>query len=436
MHRLVLAVLALLVPVLVTAQSPKVELRRNLRLSGSSLSAYPGPKQLRLTPAPRGKHPFRISFFGRYGSCFMASAADYDYAYEVLLCANQQRALSRLGIDVLHRLADMRREVEGHLGELTPLGIEQQRDIARRMVERFPEVFGEGALVDARVAATPRSAHSMAELLAQLRALSPLLHVRMDSSLVDRSVPLAVGPTASCHAAQTLSAFCQKRQSWQRTVGQLFADTAYMNRYVDGERLNYYLFREASGLQNMELRKSITLYDLFTDKEIYDNWARENATWFVKFGVSDMSGGQLTFLQASLLRSLIAQTDSTLHLARPGCMLRYGHEEVFLPLVCLLGLNGFGQKINNLNSLDRKGWACYRILPMAANLQLVFYRSGAADDDILFKVLLNENEATLPLKTDCQPYYHWSDFRSYYLKMLDDYEASTQQSYHYENRKH
>jgi hypothetical protein len=37
-------------------------------------------------------------------------------------------------------------------------------------------------------------------------------------------------------------------------------------------------------------------------------------------------------------------------------------------------------------------------------------------------VLLNENEATLPIKTDDAPYYHWNDVRDYYLKMLDEYQ--------------
>jgi hypothetical protein len=34
------------------------------------------------------------------------------------------------------------------------------------------------------------------------------------------------------------------------------------------------------------------------------------------------------------------------------------------------------------------------------------------------KVLLNEDEATLPIKTDCAPYYHWTDVREYYLNKM------------------
>ena len=41
---------------------------------------------------------------------------------------------------------------------------------------------------------------------------------------------------------------------------------------------------------------------------------------------------------------------------------------------------------------------------------------------MLFKVLLNEEEATLPIQTDCAPYYHWTDFRKYCLDKLAAYK--------------
>ena len=58
---------------------------------------------------------------------------------------------------------------------------------------------------------------------------------------------------------------------------------------------------------------------------------------------------------------------------------------------------------------------------MAANIQFVFYRRHAQDKDILFKVLLNEDEATLPLPSGMAPYYRWQDFRERYLALLDSY---------------
>jgi hypothetical protein len=50
---------------------------------------------------------------------------------------------------------------------------------------------------------------------------------------------------------------------------------------------------------------------------------------------------------------------------------------------------------------------------MAANIQLVFYRKEGSDD-VLVKFLFNENETSIPVATDCAPYYHWADVKRYW----------------------
>ena len=92
-----------------------------------------------------------------------------------------------------------------------------------------------------------------------------------------------------------------------------------------------------------------------------------------------------------------------------------------MPLVCLLDLNGYGVALDDLEQLEEHGWMNYRIFPMGANIQFIFYRRNPTDRNVLFKVLLNENEATLPLPTDTPPYYKWSDFREYYLNKLANF---------------
>ena len=99
-----------------------------------------------------------------------------------------------------------------------------------------------------------------------------------------------------------------------------------------------------------------------------------------------------------------------------------------LPLTCLLGINGFDQQFTNLEDLDTHGWINFEVFPMAANIQFVFYRKDENDLDIIFKVLLNENEATLPIPTDIAPYYHYRDFREHYMKKINDYELKLAKS--------
>ena len=172
----------------------------------------------------------------------------------------------------------------------------------------------------------------------------------------------------------------------------------------------------------MDLRKKVTLYDLYTDAELYENWRKDNVFWYLGFGFAPTNGGKMPFGQRFLLRNIIEKADSCLKLDRPGVTLRYGHDTALLPLVCLLGINDFDLSTDDLDQVERRGWADYKIIPMAGNLQFIFYRNGIHDKDILVKVLLNENEATLPLKTDVAPYYHWEDFRDYYLQRITAYD--------------
>ena len=99
---------------------------------------------------------------------------------------------------------------------------------------------------------------------------------------------------------------------------------------------------------------------------------------------------------------------------------------MLLPLACLLGINGYDLQTTDLGEIEKRGWSA-SVFPMGGNVQFVFYRSSPADRDVLFKVLLNEQEATLPIRTDCAPYYHWKDFRRYYLRKLRQYEKKRKQ---------
>lgn len=91
-----------------------------------------------------------------------------------------------------------------------------------------------------------------------------------------------------------------------------------------------------------------------------------------------------------------------------------------LPLTCLLNLNGYGNTMHP-NALEKNQWYNYRIFPMGCNIQFIFYRKDAKDKDVWVKVLLNEEEATLPITPVQGPYYRWSDVRKYYTGKLDAY---------------
>ena len=427
MNKLLTVLLLFFVILSVPAQSVRDEIAADLCLSGSNHLAYPGPKQERLTPAPKGYRPFYISHYGRHGSRYLIGADEYDVPVRVLARADSLGKLTALGRSVLGRARLLRDEASGRLGELTPLGAEQHRQIARRMYERFPEVFEGGVTVDAKSTIVIRCILSMENELQQLLVLNPELDIRHDASMHDmyymnQGDPELAAKKAPRRARVAWDDFCARHVSRAPLMERLFNDADYVKYEVDTLDLGNRLFKLAANVQSSPLGAEMSLYDMFTADELYNFWLADNASWYIGFGACALNGGTQPFSQRNLLRNIIQQADSCIALERPGATLRFGHETMVLPLVCLLDVDGYGLETGDLESLVGKGWVNYRIFPMGANVQFVFYRRGKGGGDVLVKVLLNENEATLPLPSDLAPYYRWNDFRKYYLEKLDAYE--------------
>ena len=427
MKKLMLAAVSLLIVSSLYAQSARDEIYNNCLYSASNYLAYPGPTQHTLTPAPRGYKPFYISHYGRHGSRYHSRPSMYNGPYVTLAKADSLGKLTELGKDVMQRLDIIRKDAENRWGDLTTLGTQEQQQIITRMYERFPELFKGNAAVDARSTGVGRCVLSMEYALMQLARLNPALDIHFNAThrdmnylnLQDKELfNLRKGK----NALAIYEAFKARNNDCRHLMQKLFNDTVYVRQHVDSYDFAEQLLLVAAIIQDGNLAKTLTLYDAFTQDEIYRIWKIGNAWWYIGWGASPATGSKIPYVQRNLLRKIIEQADSCIQQPTTNVHLRYGHETVLLPLFCLLDVNGFGLVTENLDELDQKGWVNYRAFPMGANIQFVFYRKSPQDRNPLFKVLLNENEATLPLSSNQAPYYRWSDFRKYYLKKLDAYE--------------
>ena len=411
------------------AQTAAQEIRQNVLCTASNYMAYPGPIQQVLTPAPQGMKPFYISHYGRHGSRFHSKPSMYNEPYLTLARADSLGKLSDLGREVMLRLDIIRKDAENRWGELTPLGVQQQKDIARRMMERFPEVFEGHTDIDARSTGVGRCILSMEYALLEMLQHNPDLNVHhnathRDMDYLNLQDKKLMALKFNKPAKEWYDRYVSQTAHHTHLMRELFADTLYANKHVNMVDLSVQLFLIAAIMQNTELGQHITLYDLFDYDESYRIWKIGNARWYIGWGAADVNGAVQPYAQRNLLRRLIEDADKVLSQPNTKVELRFGHETVLLPLICLLDINGYGFTTNDLEQLEPNGWINYRIFPMSCNLQLVFYRRSPKDraDDVLFKVLLNENEATLPLPTNQAPYYRWGDFRQYYLDKLERYE--------------
>jgi hypothetical protein len=402
-------------------------IKANPAYASCNYNTYPDTITAVYTPVPAGKKPFYFSHYGRHGSRYISSRSGFDIPFKMVALADSLNELTPTGQRVYQEMKLVMQDTEGRWGELTGYGRKQHRNIARRMARNFPEVFHPGARVQAYSTVVPRCIESMGTALIELLQEEPTLQVSQESSqrnqwfmnYQDRELRRQ---QMTPQIRKVYNEYITKYMGNTRLMELIFKNPDIVEEVVDEGQFNYYLMKMGLFQLNTHLYRNTYLLDIFQTDELYRMWQIDNALWYLQQGACKLNGGRQPYSQRHLLRRIIADADSCIRLADPGAQLRYGHETVLLPLVCLIGINGYDLETDDFSQLEAKGWWCSSVFPMGSNLQFIFYRSGLDDSDVLFKVLLNEEEARLPIQTDCAPYYHWNDFRTYCLDKLDRYK--------------
>ena len=409
------------------AQSVIDLIKQRPSYASCNYDVYPDSITAKLTPAPAGKKPFYISHYGRHGSRYISNRSGFDTPYYMMLHADSLDELTPTGQQVLRHMNNIMRNTEGRWGELTGYGKQQMQKIGRRMAERFPEVFHPGANVTCISTVVPRCIESMGSAAMEMLQVCPQLHITMQASkrtqwYMNYQDKKLRKNYMTPEAKKALDAYTATRMGNTRLMELIFKNPDIAEEFVNQEDFSYYLMKMGLFQLNTNFNRNTHLIELFNTNDLYRMWQVDNAYWYLQHGACKLNGGNQPYTQRHLLKKMIADADSCIKLPDPGAQLRFGHETVLLPLVCLIGVNGFDFATDNLDELETHGWWCSSVFPMASNLQFIFYRSNPKDKDVLVKVLLNEAEATLPIPTDCAPYYHWSDFRQYCLNKLAAYK--------------
>ena len=417
---------------IVNAQNSRDEILEDFNRSASNHYAYPYSDETKLPAlhdAPDGYEPFYIDHYGRHGSRWLTREKYYTEPVAQLEKAARHGLLTARGEKLLDELRTVARAAHKRAGELSDVGAEQHRGIARRMVTNFPLVFSDGAVVDARSTTVIRCILSMANATGQIRALVPGVEMTTDASLHDmyytgwgQGEDILANHLRDEVRPLSDSIF-KARINPRRFVAQLVRDSAFAADSINALRLMERTFDVAGSLQNHHAFDSMNMFDVFTSDEIYQMWRCKNIYWYLQWSNSPYSDNRMPFIERALLNDMVEKADDAIARDIHGASLRYGHETCLLPLACLMEIDSVNYSCTDLNALDNL-WQNYNIFPMACNIQLVFYRpcdKRLLAEDVLVKVLFNEKEASLPLEPDAVagfPYYRWSDVRARFLNKI------------------
>ena len=402
------------------AQTSREELLSHMELTAGNYANYPLPTG-HLTPAPKGYQPFYISHYGRHGSRYMTSDKAYRRLRHQLDTALQLGILTEYGKDVRNRVILAATDAKDRAGKLSALGARQHKAIAKRMYDNYPDLLNQPLNVVANATTSRRVINSMESFCRELQELNPGLSIQMSAREEDHCYMKANKAIVVPESPQDdelyhqLKKFRHKMLNGDRQIKSIFTDTKRAKSFLDAYTFADDLYNVAADMYCLP-ELNLRLDDLFGEDGMIDGFRSYNAAWCVWEGL--MPGSNPSYYRLfPLLQNFLDEADAMIASGGSGLRLRFGHDSVVLPFAYILGFPEATGATDDLENLHQR-FTIFRLIPMGANIQLVFFRKKGSKD-ILVKFLMNENETSVPIQTDCYPYYHWRDVQKYYRNMIE-----------------
>ncbi len=379
-----------------------------------SHTPYPVPQAI--TVQPDSLVPFYISHIGRHGSRFPSSASTAKYIKFYLDFADTTGTITPTGRQLLDVINATMEYCDGRWGDLDSLGISEQRGIAERLYAKYPEVLDSG-IVEAIASRSPRSVMSMYAFTHRLTQLASKIEI--STSEGDRYSPLlrpydVNEKYLSFRSSQDWKAEYDKYYETvcplsvaRRLVGKQFEASDDALRELS---LSVYSF--LSGMTAMGLDIDHSPY--CTDEEYELLWSIDNLHHYLLYSATTISTVPAE-LAIPLVEDIVEAADRVVEGRRPvAANLRFAHAETLMPLLSLLQIKG-GYYLTHYFDQVKLNWQDYAIVPMAANLQFIFFKTDSGN--IYVRTDLNEQPVPL-IPGNPGIYLPWNEVRDYLLNFI------------------
>ena len=366
---------------------------------GGVYYAYQVPQTDMFAAAPTGYTAFYISHYGRHGSRWLPHDNRYEW---VLAQFADERNLTKTGKSVRKRMLKVWENARGNGGRLTSLGAKQQRGIAARMLQHFPALLKSGS-ADARSSVVGRCRKSMEAFVNEWKNSAPMLNVSTFTDSADMKWMSYDSPDLLLLQKETGNV--PLRVSPDRFVANLFRDPSQVEHPA---KLLTELHTIASDMQDIE-GLNVSLFDIFTHEEIEAVYEQNCERMHLQNGIDARNHGVPAQCAANLWQNIVDEADEAIANGTPKADLRFGHDTALYRLLSLL------------NASSPFGKALDEIVPMAANLQMIFYRR--TNEDVIVSFYLNEKPIRLSglsavLQEQGVAYYAWLQLKAAYAHYL------------------
>ncbi len=414
------------------------------------------PQQKNYTAPTPGYKPVFINYVGRHGARFLTKEGSDKEVLNVLIQADSAGYLSPMGKRILEMTVRLHEIEKRNYENISASGKKEQHGIGERMRKSYSDVFdGRDILVQyTKKIRTQQSAEAFLQAFSgysgkieynneitkqddilrfydespayQEYKKNKLLLARLDSLETNPETANAVRNVCNRIFTNEFSRKLEKGIPVNKSAG---GETITARDFVNSL---YELYGAQFSISGEMKEKgytddSVNLSFAFSESDLEWFAFKDGAADFFEKGPADNVNGVQVTIAVPLLIDFIKKMDA--FIASPmkeAACLRFSHAEAISPFASLLEIPAASVPSSSVfKYADR--WKAASIIPMSANEQWILYTNGK---DHLLKVLLNEKEVALPVRTSTFPYYQWKAVKKYYLQKLKGLHADLNTDLH------
>ena len=363
------------------------------------------------TQAPEGFEPFYVSHYGRHGSRSNWGGTAYEGVIAVMEMGKARGILTPDGEMLLAGAKKVLAGWDGMDGRLSQRGVREHAAIAKRLYNRYPEVFKGKKNARAVSSTVQRCIISMNSFTNSLIRQNPEMEIRLDTG-------------------EKFMEYLDNEKGWQQITGKALGKSFQLMREIPDDTLGVLsrvftdpeaareivksprhftddVFNTAVVAEDFDIEEDI--YSVLPFDAVYRRWAQNNMFLYLGHCNSADAGEERVAMAKSCVEDIVDKADEAIATGQYAADFRFGHDYPLMALVSYLGIEGVGDRLEVNEICDK--WMGFWNICMASNLQMIFYKNQAGD--VLVKFLYQEQERLLRgLEPFDGPYYKWETVKA------------------------
>ena len=381
--------------------------------SGTAM-LYNVPSDVESKFFPDTLSPIFINHLGRHGARYPTSNKDFDYIINILSKAKSDGALTNTGNNILNELIYIRGKIGNSWGLLTKRGEQEQRGIAKRDKERFSTLLSNNSKIEAISTYVTRCIESMDAFTNELKLISPNLIIKKNSGKQYDNILRFYDVNKEYLEYKEGGDWKDIYDDYvlEKIVPAMFINKLFNNGYTLQGRQKKEIYMAYIKITQimpcLEIENNLDLLLNYEDNFTY--WQTQNLRQYLVKSASKVGKDLPIKIAKPLMEQFINVADSVISGEKDcSAYFRFAHAETIIPFAALARIKGAYEPNSSINLLY-KNWQDYKVSPMAANIQWVFYKGKSGE--IYLQVMLNENIVEIDgLNYIGNKIYKWREFK-------------------------